>query len=251
MATLFDDLETPDVAADDPAAVRLPEIHRRLCEHFGCPIDYFHSLDPLGELVSSMLSHRTRNKDSGRAFRQLRDRFATWDDVLAADVADVEAAISPCTWPEAKAPAIRRALAHVRDRVGHLDEGALDFLGDLPPREARDWLEAIPGVGPKTSAAVLSFSRLRGRALPVDSHHHRVALRLGLLKPSVTVGPSHAVLDKLLPADWDAQDVYDHHEVMMFLGQQVCHHRNPACDSCPLLDLCPTGQARVGPSPGR
>jgi endonuclease-3 len=85
-------------------------VHERLCAEYGCPIPYFHDLDPLSELVSSLLSHRTKNRDSGRAFRQLRERFATWEAVR-----------------------------------------------DAP----RDWLESLTGVGPKTSAAVLLFSRWR------------------------------------------------------------------------------------------
>ena len=111
--------------------------------------------------------------------------------------------------------------------------------------EARTWLERLPGVGPKTSAAVLSFSRLRRRALPVDSHHHRVAQRLGLIPATTDVGPSHAVLESLLPPAWDAQQVYDHHEVLMLHGQRCCYFRNPACPRCPVLDLCPFGQAAL------
>ena len=108
---------------------------------------------------------------------------------------------------------------------------------------ARAWLEAIPGIGPKTSAAVLSFSVLRMPALPVDSHHHRVAQRLGLIDARVAVGPSHAILRAQLPADWSAQDLYDNHEILMLHGQQVCHHRKPACGRCVLVDLCPSAQA--------
>ena len=111
--------------------------------------------------------------------------------------------------------------------------------------EAREWLQRIPGVGPKTSAAVLLFSRLRMRALPVDSHHHRVVVRLGIIPPSLAVGPSHAVLEAALPEDWDAQTVYDHHEVLMFLGQRICHYAGPKCPECPLLDMCPTGRRRL------
>ena len=95
--------------------------------------------------------------------------------------------------------------------------------------EARAWLEAITGIGPKTSAAVLSFSSLHRRALPVDSHHHRVAIRLGLIPASLAVGPSHRVLEAMLPEEWDAQQVYDNHEILMLHGQKVCHFRSPQC----------------------
>lgn len=153
-------------------------VHERLCAAYGCPIPFFHELDPLSELVSSLLSHRTPNRSSGLAFRRLRERWATWEEVRDAPVSEVQDAVSPCTWPEQKAPRIQQALRDVTARHGEL---SLDFLAELPVPEARAWLEAIPGVGPKTSAAVLLFSRLRRPALPVDSHHHRVAARLGLI----------------------------------------------------------------------
>lgn len=217
------------------------EIHRRLCRVYGCPIPYFHSLDPLSELVSSLLSHRTRNADSGRAFKALRARWPDWATVEAAPVEEIEATIQGVTWPELKAPRIKAVLAAVRERAGALN---LDFLEDLTVDAARGWLQGIPGIGPKTSAAVLSFSTLRMPALPVDSHHHRVAQRTGLIGARVDVGPSHALLRAQLPDDWSAQALYDNHEVLMLHGQQVCFHRSPACGACVLLEICPTGQAR-------
>lgn len=217
-------------------------IHERLCAVYGCPIPYFHSLDPLSELISSLLSHRTRNADSGRAFKALRARYADWEAVMHAPTGEIEETIRDVTWPEQKAPRIQAALRAIEDRHGSL---SLDFLAHMPVREARAWLEGISGIGPKTSAAVLSFSTLRRAALPVDSHHHRVAQRTGLIPLSVAVGPSHTALSALLPPDWDAQQVYDHHEVMMLHGQRCCFFSNPACGRCAILDLCPTGQGRV------
>lgn len=214
-------------------------IHQRLCEVYGCPIPYFHNLDPLSELVSALLSHRTRNADSGRAFEQLKRAFSTWEAVRDGEVCAVQQAIAPCTWPEQKAPRLQQVLGGVTERRGEL---SLDFLAELPVPEARAWLEVLPGVGPKTSAAVLCFSTLRRPALPVDSHHHRVAVRTGLIDKKVAVGPSHPVLAAQLPADWSAQQVYDNHEVLMLHGQKCCYYRNPACDRCAILDLCPFGQ---------
>ena len=104
----------------------------------------------------------------------------------------------------------------------------------------------MPGVGPKTSAATLAFSRLRKAALPVDSHHHRVTQRLGLIAANVDVGPAHALLEAQLPPDWTAQQVYDNHEVLMLHGQKCCYFSNPACGRCVVLDLCAFGQSRIG-----
>ena len=230
---------TPDDALREKALV----VHARLCAAYGCPIAFFHELDPLSELVSSLLSHRTKNADSARAFRELRRRFPTWEDVRDAPPEQVRDAVSAATWPEQKGPRIQEVLRLIAERRG--GELSLDFLGELPVREARDWLESLPGIGPKTSAAVLLFSRLRRPALPVDSHHHRVAARLGLIPPNVAVGPAHRLLEAQLPPEWDAQTVYDNHEALMLHGQRCCFHRDPACGRCPVLELCPYGTARL------
>lgn len=245
---------TPPATVPDALRAKVRIVHERLCAEYHCPIGYFHDLDPLSELISSLLSHRTKNADSGRAFKQLRRAFPTWTAVRDAPVADVEAAIRPATWPELKAPRLQATLREISTRLAGapgetLGDDALDFLATLPVREARDWLESITGVGPKTSAAVLSFSRLRLPALPVDSHHHRVAVRLGLIPEHVDVGPAHAWLEAQLPSGWTAQQVYDNHEVLMLHGQHVCFWRDPACARCVVLDLCPTGQARLGITP--
>jgi endonuclease-3 len=218
-------------------------VHERLAATYGAPIAFFSTKDPLSELVSSILSHRTRNHDSGRAYKALRAEFPTWEAVRDAPTAAVEAAIEGVNWPEQKAPRIQQALRTITERnSGTL---TLDFLGNMAVPDARAWLETIDGVGPKSSAATLLFSTLRMPALPVDSHHHRVAQRVGLIPPTMGPGPAHAVLAAQLPADWSAQQVYDNHEVLMLHGQRCCFFRNPACPRCPVLDLCPFGLART------
>ena len=235
--------KSPEIIVTPELQQKLIEVHDRLCQAYGCPIPYFHELDPLSELVSALLSHRTRNADSANAFHELRRRFPDWHSVRDAPVAEVEQAIARCTWAEQKAPRIQQVLRLIGDRRdGDL---SLDFLKDLSVSDARTWLESLSGVGPKTSAAVLSFSVLRRRALPVDSHHHRVAIRLGLIAETIAVAPAHALLEAQLPSEWTAQQVYDNHEVLMLHGQRCCYYQSPACERCQVLDLCPFGQARL------
>ena len=231
------------VSVPEELRARAMVVNDRLCAEYGAPIPFFHELDPMSELVSSFLSHRTRNADSGRAFKQLRAKFPTWEQVRDAPTLEVQDAISPCTWPDQKAPRLQEVLRAITLNRGTLD---LDFLADMPVVDARAWLENLPGVGPKTSAATLLFSRLRRPALPVDSHHHRVAARLGLIPAQVSVGPAHALLEAQLPTDWSAQQVYDNHESLMLHGQKVCHHQGPKCGQCVVLDLCAFGQERLG-----
>ncbi len=159
-----------------------------------------------------------------------------------APVAEIEAAIHAATWPEQKAPRIKAILQTITElRDGSL---SLEFLAELSPSEARHWLKKLQGVGPKTSAAVLLFSRLRIPALPVDCHHQRVAERLGLIRPRLPSSKMHDILAAQLPENFSAQEVYDNHEVLMLHGQRCCTIRNPACHRCPVLSFCPEGLKR-------
>ena len=215
-------------------------VHHRLAAIYGSGIKYFHDLNPLSELVSSLLSHRTKNQHSAEAYANLVNRFSSWEAVRDAPVNEVQAAIQPCTWPEQKAPRLQQILHIITERTGRL---SLDFLANMEVADARKWLEALPGVGPKTSAAVLSFSTLRAKALPVDSHHFRVAVRLGIIDKKIGEAKANYVLESLLPKDFTAQDVYDNHQLMMKHGQKVCFHFHPDCAHCVLLDVCPTGKS--------
>jgi endonuclease-3 len=107
--------------------------------------------------------------------------------------------------------------------------------------EARQWLEELPGIGPKTSAAVISFSNLHRKALPVDSHHFRVAWRLGIIEERLGEAKTNRVLVSILPINFTAQDVYDHRQVMRH-WQKICFHILLDCKVCTLLDICPVGQ---------
>ena len=221
-------------------------VHARLCAEYGAPFRFFSSKDPLSELVSALLSHRTKNADSHRAYQELRAILPTWEAVRDAPTEVVQQAIRACTWPEQKAPRIQAVLAEISRRCGTEAPYALDFLAEMPIPEARSWLETLPGVGRKTSAATLLFSTLRLPAMPVDSHHHRVAQRLGLIGPKVGEAAAHQLLEDLLPPGWDAQQVYDHHEALMFHGQKCCYFSTPACGRCVVLAECPFGPARLG-----
>lgn len=222
----------------------LLEVHHRLSELYGRNIKYFHdiTIDPLSELVSALLSHRTKNSASGQAFKNLKSLFGTWEAVRDAPTAIVQEAIAPCTWPEQKAPRIQLVLQRITELKGTL---TLDFLEHMEVGAARQWLEALPGVGPKTSAAVISFSNLRGKALPVDSHHFRVAHRLGIIEEKLGEAKANRILESMLPETFSAQEVYDHHQVMMKHGQNICFYHRPNCEHCVVLDLCPTGQQRL------
>lgn len=214
-------------------ALLLDEI---LFKEYGGPFIPFSNRDPLSEMVNSILSHRTKNSVSGQAYRNLREALPTWEAVRDAPVEATFPPISIVTYPEVKAPRIKAALQIITDLNG--GKLTLDFLEDCPVETSRAWLEKIPGVGKKTSAATLNFSRLRLPALVVDSHHHRVAQRLGLVPPKASLDATAKIVESYLPSDWDGQRVYDSHQGFMRHGKQVCHWDRPECERCVVREFC-------------
>ena len=220
-----------------PDRRRIRAIHRRLQRFFGELVPPRAS-DPLDELILTVLSQHTSDLNADRAFRQLRSAFPKgWHQVAHARTAQVADAIRSGGLANSKAPRLQAILLEVRSREGRY---ALDRLRDLSDAEAREYLISLPGIGPKTAAVVLSFSLGRD-AMPVDTHVHRVTRRLGLIPPTTSAERADRLLHELVPEGMRTSL----HVAFIRLGREICKAPTPRCRECPLLDLCPTGTARV------
>jgi len=186
--------------------------------------------DPLSELISTILSQNTSDVNRDRAWERLKDRFPTWESVLAADPAELAEAIRPGGLADIKAPRIQEALRAIKRERG---EFTLDFLADMDAHEAKRWLTSLNGVGPKTAAIVLLFS-LGKPAFPVDTHVHRVSRRLGLIAPKTSREKAHDVLEELLPPEI----YFTFHLNLIAHGREVCKSQQPRCTACVLREHC-------------
>jgi endonuclease-3 len=205
------------------------QVHQRLLDFYGRPT-WRIPLPPVDELVSTILSQNTNDANRDRAFESLCQRFPTWEQVRDAAPGSVTAAIRPAGLANQKGPRIQQVLRGISAERGSLD---LNFLKDLPLEEARVWLMKFKGVGPKTAAIVLLFS-LERPAFPVDTHIYRVTGRIGLRPEKMTVEQAHLHLEKLLPPE----TYYAAHLNIIRLGREICAARKPACQRCPLRELC-------------
>ena len=212
-------------------------IHNKLMVAYGEPPRP--RLDPVSELVSTILSQSTNDSLRDRAFDALRMRYPTWEAVRDAPVAGIRKAIRPAGLSQQKAPRIKQALQHITRERSELD---LNFLKMLPADQARQWLMSIEGVGPKTAAIVLLFS-LNMPAFPVDTHVHRVTGRLGLIPPQTSADKAHRLLEDLVPPGL----YLAFHLNIITHGRRVCHARNPQCDACVLRRQCRYYAELVGP----
>jgi endonuclease-3 len=215
-----------------PDRRRVRTIRDRLREAYGKPVERFHR-KPIDELILTVLSQNTNDRNRDVAYLRLTKRFETWAEVRDAPQPEVEEAIRPGGLAPTKSVRIQEILRALGD--DDLMELETEPLGD-----ARRRLTELPGVGRKTAACVLMFAFGRPD-IPVDTHVFRVGTRLGLFRPSGSLEEAHDELLRLVTPD----DAYETHVSLIRHGRRTCTARNPRCPECPLLSLCPFGRARV------
>jgi endonuclease-3 len=207
------------------------EVYRRLVQTYGMR-DLTPRREPMRELISTMLSHRTTHNNEEKAYFQMLERFGTWEGVRDAPLNELIDAIAPSNFPEIKAPNIQATLRRIVEDRG---EANIDFLRDLPAEEGLAWLTSLPGVGIKTATLVLLFC-FGKPVMPVDTHVHRVSQRIGLIGPKVNPTAAHPLLLALLPNDPVVLITF--HKDMLKHGQQICIWSTPRCEKCPMTDIC-------------
>ncbi|MGH3327808.1 MAG: endonuclease III domain-containing protein [Streptomycetales bacterium] len=224
-----------------PQARRIRAVGRRLRREQGA-FTAKPRMPAVDELVATVLSQHTSDRNTERAFASLRRRFPSWEEVVDAPTAEVADAIRSGGLADQKAPRIQHILAAIEDREGAIDLARLDELSD---GAVEHYLTALPGVGPKTAACVLTFAMGRA-AFPVDTHVHRIAMRLGWLPPGASAEKAHRVLGPRVPPDVR----YELHMALIRHGRTVCRAQRPRCAECVLRDLCPTGSTPGGSTSG-
>jgi endonuclease-3 len=188
----------------------------------------------VGELVGTILSQNTSHKNSSAGYRQLWRRFRSWKAVANAPVAEIERCIRVSGLSQLKAPRIKAILnqiplSHPQGRL------SLDFLTELPIEQAMEYLQGFEGIGPKTAACVLMFA-FDLPVFPVDTHIHRIAIRLGLLDKSASAVRTQEFLTPLIPP----KARYETHVLLIEHGRKTCRAIRPLCDRCALADICPS-----------
>ncbi len=214
-----------------PRRDRVARVRRRLQEVYGVPCAPPHG-DPLGELILTVLSQSTNDRNRDVAFLRLRDRFASWEQVRDAPVGEVEAAIKPGGLHVQKSRRIQDVLRACGEPLD------LDWMRDAPVAESRAFLCGLPGVGRKTAACVLLFA-YGLRDIPVDTHVGRVGARLALLPEKGTSDRLHDAMLAITPRGAELEL----HVNLLRHGRRTCHAQRPACGRCALRRMCPSAAA--------
>ena len=221
-----------------PSRDRVARVERRLREIYGVPLMAPHG-HPIAELVLTVLSQSTNDRNRDVAFLRLRTRFADWEQVRDAPNAAVEEAIRPGGISKVKSARIQAILRAISEDAREADcepgELSLDWLPRVPIDRARDYLVSLPGVGRKTAACVLLFA-FGLRDVPVDTHVSRVGGRLALLQDGAPFERLHDQMLALTPPGGELEL----HVNLLRHGRRTCHARRPACGECALARMCPS-----------
>ena len=200
----------------------------RLMEHWGPPD--WNTLPAIDELVNTIISQNTNDRNRDVAFAKLKETYPDWDAVRDAPVENVIECIRNAGLANQKAPRIQNVLRAVSEAAPDYD---LSFLKEKSPEEARNWLTSFQGVGLKTASIVMVFS-LGMPAFPVDTHIYRVTGRLGLRPAKMDIDQTHM----LMPDLFDPADYGTAHVNLILLGRRLCDARKPKCSACFLSDIC-------------
>jgi endonuclease-3 len=212
-------------------------VHRRLLQHYGRP-EWADTYAPLQELIGTILSQHTSDVNSQRAFDALMTRFDSWEAVRDMRVEELSQIIRSGGLAVVKANRIQAVLRVLTDADGRV---ALPDLRRMRRKNAIELLTNLPGVGRKTAACVLVFGS-HIPALPVDTHVHRVGLRLGVVPPRTSPEATADILEAAI----EPKDYFAFHVNLIRLGREICKAPHPRCEICPLNERC-----AFAPRPGR
>lgn len=194
------------------------------------PPHHFEFSDPFWVLITTMLSHRTKDPVTDAASRALHERYRNSRGLSGARYEDVLKIIEKVGFRRAKASRIIQAASIIEEKFG----------GSVPGN--RDSLTGIPGVGRKTANVVLSDS-MGIPAIAVDTHVHRISNRIGFSgsnKPEVV----EERLMKIIPREqW-----VGFNPVMVEFGKNICKPIGPRCDECNIAGFCSYFQKNSGSS---
>ncbi len=221
---------------DDPRTDTLRRLHVALIERFGRIIRPPEKRrGPVWVLVQGVIGARSKTAVSNASTDFLLEHYGSWDAVAQAPVEELAVHLSRQTFPGQSAQRLKDCLLGIAEKCGSVD---LSPLGDMTTDTAMAWLETLPGVARKNSAGVMNTSTFDRPALVIDGHHKRVMQRMGLVPARADTTKAYDELMPVLPPEWTAQDMDEHHLLVKKLGQANCRPSQPVCDSCPALADC-------------
>ena len=208
---------------------KIKQINDLLVNHFGIPDRPKRLPNPIDTLIATILSQNTNDKNSYKAYKNLKNKYKSWQEIADAPRSKIEDAIRIAGLGKQKSSAIKESLTTLKKKNGKID---LRYIKKMNDDEIINELTSINGIGVKTASCVLLFS-LDRNVCPVDTHVHRTLNRIGLVKTKSPDKTFQKINEKLLEGT-----AHQFHTNLIKLGREICKPTKPSCSICPLLKLC-------------
>jgi len=208
---------------------KIKTINKKLIERFGLPERNKKNPDPVDMLIATILSQNTNDKNSYRAFKNLKEKFNSWEETAEQPRTKIEKLVKIAGLGKQKSTAIKKFLSSIKKEKGKV---SLNYLKDFSNDEILSALTKYDGVGIKTASCVLLFS-LKRNICPVDTHVHRTLNRIGLVNTKTPYKTFLAIKDNIPEGI-----AHPFHTNLIRLGREICKPAKPNCFVCPLLKVC-------------
>lgn len=198
--------------------------------------------DPVWVLVHGVIGAQTKTAASNASTDGLLAEFCTWEAVAQVSVEELEARLKRQTFPSVAAKRLKDCLQAIIAERGAVD---LRHLDNLPIEDAMAWLEHLPGVARKNSAGVMNASSFNRKAMVIDGHHRRIMQRMEIVPSKADTARTYDALMPIVPDEWSAEDIDEHHLLLKKLGQRHCRPRTPDCGKCFAQSYCVTAKRQT------
>jgi endonuclease III len=207
----------------------IAKVNKALIKFYGIPPRPHNPPDPVDMLIGTILSQNTNDKNSYKAFLNLKEKFNTWEEASKESRQRIENLIKVAGLGKQKSAAIKNFLVTIKKKQGKI---SLEYLVQLNDEEILKELTGFLGVGTKTAMCVLLFA-LRRNVCPVDTHVHRTVNRIGIVSAKT---PDKTAL--LLNSNMPEGTAHQFHANLIRLGREICKPAKPNCTICPLVKMC-------------
>ena len=207
----------------------IKKINSLLVGFFGIPKQNKKLPNPVDMLIGTILSQNTNDKNSYRAYQNLRGKFKNWGEIASLQRSKIEKLIKVAGLGKQKSTAIKNVLTRLKKNNGKI---SLDYLKKFDDEKVINELTKFDGVGVKTASCVLLFSMNRN-ICPVDTHVHRTLNRIGIVKTTTPDKTFTKIFGKI--PDGIA---HQFHTNLIRLGREICKPSKPNCSICPLDSIC-------------
>lgn len=204
-------------------------VNKLLIKRFGIPAKSRKTPDPVDFLIATILSQNTNDRNSYKAFKNLKENFINWDEVEKLPASKIEKYIKIAGLGKQKSNTIKGFLKQIKQANGKI---SLTYFKNKSNDEVIEELTGYKGIGVKTASCVLLFS-LGRNVCPVDTHVHRTTNRIGLVSTN-TPDKTFLILNKNLSAGI----AHQFHTNLIRLGREICKPAKPLCSMCPLIKVC-------------